>query len=467
MGRAMMEYSGYEAASPRHGMLSQEQLRVAVAEGEVDTVVLAFTDMQGRLQGKRLSAEFFFDEVAEHYSEGCNYLLAVDVDMNTVDGYAMSSWATGYGDFVLRPDMTTLRRMPWHQATALVIADLTWLDEAPVVASPRQILKAQIDRLAARGWTAMTGTELEFLVFRDSYEQAAAKHYRDLVPANQYNVDYSILGTSRIEPLLRKIRNGMTGAGLYVESVKGECNLGQHEIAFRYADAVTTCDNHSIYKTGAKEIAAQDGSSVTFMAKPNLREGNSCHIHLSLRGRDGTPVLAGDRPHGLSKIGEHFLAGQLAAMRELTLCYAPNINSYKRYVPGSFAPTSVRWGVDNRSCALRLVGHGHSLRVENRTPGGDVNPYLAVAAMIAAGLHGIDNELPLEPAFAGNAYTDTSSRVPETLREALELWGKSDLVRQSFGDEVTEHYGNYARVELAAYDAAVTDWELQRCFERM
>ncbi|HEX9622795.1 MAG TPA: glutamine synthetase family protein [Streptosporangiaceae bacterium] len=463
----MMEYSGYEAASPRHGMLSQEQLRVAVAEGEVDTVVLAFTDMQGRLQGKRLSAEFFFDEVAEHYSEGCNYLLAVDVDMNTVDGYAMSSWATGYGDFVLRPDMTTLRRMPWHEATALVIADLTWLDEAPVVASPRQILKAQIDRLAARGWTAMTGTELEFLVFRDSYEQAAAKHYRDLVPANQYNVDYSILGTSRIEPLLRKIRNGMTGAGLYVESVKGECNLGQHEIAFRYADAVTTCDNHSIYKTGAKEIAAQDGSSVTFMAKPNLREGNSCHIHLSLRGRDGTPVLAGDRPHGLSKIGEHFLAGQLAAMRELTLCYAPNINSYKRYVPGSFAPTSVRWGVDNRSCAMRLVGHGHSLRVENRTPGGDVNPYLAVAAMIAAGLHGIDNELPLEPAFVGNAYTDTSSRVPETLREALELWGKSDLVRQSFGDEVTEHYGNYARVELAAYDAAVTDWELQRCFERM
>ena len=252
-----------------------------------------------------------------------------------------------------------------------------------------------------------------------------------------------------------------------MESVKGECNLGQHEIAFRYADAVTTCDNHSIYKTGAKEIAAQDGSSITFMAKPNQREGNSCHIHLSLRGRDGTPVLAGDRPHGLSKIGEHFLAGQLAAMRELTLCYAPNINSYKRYVPGSFAPTSVRWGVDNRSCALRLVGHGHSLRVENRTPGGDVNPYLAVAAMIAAGLHGIDNELPLEPAFAGNAYTDTSSRVPETLREALELWGKSDLVRQSFGDEVTEHYGNYARVELAAYDAAVTDWELRRGFERL
>jgi glutamine synthetase len=461
-------------------MLTLEQLRVEVGDDEIDTVVLAFTDMQGRLQGKRLAAEFFLDEVAEHYSEGCNYLLAVDVDMNTVDGYAMSSWDRGYGDFVLVPDMATLRRVPWQEGTVLVIADLTWLDGAPVLASPRQILRAQVQRLAERGWAAMVGTELEFVVYRDSYEQAAAKDYRDLVPANQYNVDYSILGTSRIEPLLRRIRNEMAGAGLYVESAKGECNLGQHEIAFRYAEAVTTCDNHSIYKTGSKEIAAQDSSSITFMAKPNAREGNSCHIHLSLRGRDGTGaaartgagtrstmVLAGDRPYGLSELGEHFLAGQLAAMRELTLCYAPNINSYKRYVPGSFAPTSVRWGPDNRTCALRLVGHGASLRVENRVPGGDVNPYLAVAAMIAAGLHGIDNELPLEPPVEGNAYLDTSAKVPHTLRDALELWQKSDLARESFGAEVTEHYANYARVELEAYDAAVTDWELRRGFERL
>jgi glutamine synthetase len=462
-------YRGHGPYTQQRGMLTLERLRVEVGEGEVDTVVLAFTDMQGRLQGKRLAAEFFLDEVAEHYSEGCNYLLAVDVDMNTVDGYAMSSWDRGYGDFVLVPDMTTLRRVPWHPATAMVIADLTWLDGAPVVASPRQILKAQTARLAERGWAAMVGTELEFVVYRDTYEQAAAKNYRDLVPANQYNVDYSILGTSRIEPLLRRIRNQMAGAGLYVESAKGECNLGQHEIAFRYAEAVTTCDNHSIYKTGAKEIAAQDGSSITFMAKPNAREGNSCHIHLSLRGRgeDGAPVLAGDRPYGLSKLGEHFLAGQLHAMRELTLCYAPNVNSYKRYVPGSFAPTAVRWGPDNRTCALRLVGHGPSLRAENRVPGGDVNPYLAVAAMIAAGLHGIDHELPLEPAVEGNAYLDTSARVPHTLRDALELWQKSDLARQAFGTEVVEHYANYARVELAAYDAAVTDWELRRCFERL
>jgi glutamine synthetase len=448
-------------------MLTLERLRVEVGDGTVDTVVLAFTDMQGRLQGKRLSAEFFLEEVAQHYSEGCNYLLAVDVEMNTVDGYAMSSWDRGYGDFVMVPDMATLRRVPWHEGTVMVTADLTWLDGTPVVASPRQILKAQTERLAERGWTALAGTELEFIVYNDSYEQAAAKAYRDLVPANLYNVDYSILGTSRIEPLLRRIRNEMAGAGLYVESAKGECNLGQHEIAFRYAEAVATCDNHSIYKTGAKEIAAQDGTSITFMAKPNAREGNSCHIHLSIRSADGTPVMAGDGEYGLSEAGEHFLAGQLAAMRELTLCYAPNINSYKRYVPGSFAPTAVRWGPDNRTCALRLVGHGPSLRVENRVPGGDVNPYLAVAAMIAAGLHGIDSELPLEPAVEGNAYLDTSARVPHTLRDALELWGKSDLAREAFGAEVVEHYANYARVELEAYDAAVTDWELRRSFERL
>ncbi|MGD0687560.1 MAG: glutamine synthetase family protein [Streptosporangiaceae bacterium] len=463
----MTGHGGDEAARLRHGMMTLERLRTGYGTGEIDTVILAFTDMQGRLQGKRLSAEYFLSEVVQHYSEGCNYLLAVDVDMNTVDGYAMSSWDRGYGDFMLVPDMSTLRHMPWHDATALVLADLTWLDGTPVLASPRQILKAQTDRLAARGWRAMAGTELEFIVYSDTYEQAAEKSYRNLVPGNQYNVDYSILGTSRVEPLLRAIRNGMAGAGLYVESAKGECNLGQHEIAFRYADAVTTCDNHSIYKTGAKEIAAQAGMSVTFMAKPNDREGNSCHIHLSLAGEDGTAVLAGDGPHGLSKLGEHFLAGQLAALRELTLCYAPNINSYKRYVLGSFAPTAVRWGVDNRTCALRLVGHGASLRGENRAPGGDVNPYLAIAAMIAAGLHGIDNELPLEPAYEGNAYLDSGPRVPHTLRDALELWSGSDIVAQSFGTEVQEHYANYARVELAAYDAAVTDWELQRCFERL
>ena len=448
-------------------MLSLEQLRTAVAARTADTVVLAFTDMQGRLQGKRLSAEFFLAEVAENHAEGCNYLLAVDVEMNTVGGYAMSSWERGYGDFVLVPDLATLRWMPWHEGTVLLLADLAWQDGTPVAASPRQILQAQAARLAERGWTAYAGTELEFVVYNESYEQAQGKAFRGLTPANLYNNDYSILGGSRVEPLLRQIRLGMTGAGLYVESSKGECNLGQHEIAFRYADAVTTCDNHSVYKTGAKEIAAAHGMSLTFMAKPNQREGNSCHVHLSLRDADGRPVMAGDREYGLSRLGEQFLAGQLAALREMSLLFAPNINSYKRYAAGSFAPIAVRWGVDNRTCAYRLVGHGQSLRAENRVPGGDVNPYLAVAAMIAGGLDGIERELPLEAAFKGNAYDDPGPRVPATLRDALEAWERSVLAPAAFGDDVVAHYANGARVELSAFDAAVTDWELQRSFERM
>nr|WP_189180797.1 glutamine synthetase family protein [Microbispora rosea] len=444
-----------------------ERLRDDVEAGRVDTVLLAVTDMQGRLQGKRLSARYFLEEVLHHAAEGCNYLLAVDVDMNTVDGYAMSSWERGYGDFVMRPDLSTLRRVPWHEGTVLLLADLVWEDGADVVASPRQILRRQIARLAERGWTAYVGTELEFVVYDDTYEQAWKRGYRDLTPANLYNVDYSLLGTSRIEPLLRKIRLGMEGAGLYVESAKGECNLGQHEIAFRYADALTTCDNHVFYKNGAKEIAAREGKSITFMAKPNQREGNSCHIHISLRDADGAPVMAGAGPYGLSETGRRFIAGQLAALRELTLLYAPNINSYKRYVAGSFAPTAVKWGVDNRTCALRLVGHGSSLRIENRVPGGDVNPYLAVAAMIAAGLRGIDEGLEPEEPFTGNAYDSGAERVPATLRDALALWEGSPIAEEAFGKDVVEHYANNARVELAAFDAAVTDWELYRGFERL
>ncbi|GII61709.1 glutamine synthetase [Sphaerisporangium krabiense] len=448
-------------------MLTVDELRDDVSAGRVDTVLLAIADMQGRLQGKRLSARYFLEQVLEHAAEGCDYLLAVDVDMNTVDGYAMSSWERGYGDFVMRPDLSTLRRVPWQDGTVLLMADVVWEDGGDVAASPRQILRAQIGRLAERGWKAYVGTELEFVVYRDGYEEAWAKAYRDLTPANLYNVDYSLLGGARVEPLLRRIRLGMEGAGMYVESAKGECNLGQHEIAFRFDEALVTCDNHGIYKNGAKEIAAQDGMSVTFMAKPNHREGNSCHIHISLRTAEGDPVMAGDGPHGLSKVGEHFIAGQLAALREFTLLYAPNINSYKRYVPGSFAPTAVKWGVDNRTCALRLVGHGPSLRVENRVPGGDVNPYLAVSGMIAAGLHGIEHELPLEEPFSGNAYAAGAETVPATLRDALALWRSSEIAKAALGEEVVEHYANNARVELAAFDAAVTDWEMFRGFERM
>ena len=449
------------------GFLTVDELREEVAAGRIDTVLLAFADMQGRLQGKRLSARFFLEEVLHHGSEGCNYLLAVDVDMNTVEGYAMSSWDRGYGDFVMKPDLSTLRRVPWQEGTALLMADLTWEDGEGVPASPRQILRRQLARLEERGLRAYVGTELEFVVYDDSYEDAWRRGYRDMSPANLYNVDYSLLGTARVEPLLRRIRREMEGAGLYVESAKGECNLGQHEIAFRFDEALRTCDNHAIYKNGAKEIAAQEGKSITFMAKPNQREGNSCHVHISLRGTGGELVMAGDGPHGMSELGGRFVAGQLAGLRELTLMYAPNINSYKRFVPGSFAPTAVKWGVDNRTCALRLVGHGPSLRVENRVPGGDVNPYLAVSALIAAGLHGIDAELELQEAFEGNAYTSGAETVPHTLRDALALFEGSKLARETFGDDVVAHYANNARIELAAFDAAVTDWELFRGFERM
>jgi glutamine synthetase len=448
-------------------MLSLDELQEAERTSEIDTVLVTLADMQGRLQGKRCAARYFLDEVAPHGAEACNYLLAVDVEMSTVDGYRMSSWDLGYGDFELRPDLATLRRVPWHPGTALVLCDLAWESGDPVVASPRQVLKRQLDRLGPHGWRAYAGTELEFMVFKDSFEDAWRGGYRNLEPANQYNVDYSMLGTARIEPLLRRIRNGMTGAGMYVESAKGECNRGQHEIAFRYDEVLRTCDNHVIYKTGAKEIAAGLGMSLTFMAKYDEREGNSCHIHLSLRTADGGPVMAGDGAHGMSAIGEHFVAGLLAGLRELTLFFAPNINSYKRFVDGSFAPTAIAWGMDNRTCALRVVGNGASLRVENRVPGGDVNPYLAVAAMIAAGLHGIDAELPLEPAFEGNAYGSDRPRVPGTLREAAEAFAKSALAREAFGDEVVEHYLNAARVEIAAFDATITDWERYRGFERL
>jgi glutamine synthetase len=447
--------------------MSLDELRSGVSDGSIDTVVVAVTDLQGRLQGKRLDARYFLQDVLEHGTEGCNYLFAVDVEMNTVDGYRISSWELGYGDFVMVPDLATLRRVPWHPGTTMLLADAKWLDGTPVAESPRQVLRRQLDRLAERGWTAFVGTELEFIVFDDSYERAWDQRYAGLTPSNQYNSDYSILGTGRVEPLLRELRLGMRDAGMEVESAKGECNPGQHEIAFKYTDALTTCDNHVVYKTGAKEIAAQRGSSLTFMAKYNEREGNSCHIHLSLRDEAGRPVFAGDGPGGVSKEFEHFLAGQLVALRELSYFFAPNINSYKRYQPGSFAPTAVAWGWDNRTCALRVVGRGPSLRFENRLPGGDVNPYLAVSAMIAAGMNGVENELPLEAAFDGNAYVSDAPRVPVTLREAAELLASSDVAHKAFGDDVVAHYCNTARVELAAFDAAVTDWERVRSFERM
>lgn len=449
------------------GILSVDELNTMIDAKEIDTVIVAFTDMQGRLVGKRVGARFFKEEISHHGAECCNYLLAVDVEMNTVAGYKISSWEKGYGDMAMIPDFDTLRLVPWIPGTALVLADMHWLDETPVAPSPREILKTQIARLAEHGLVPYVGTELEFIVFEDSFREAWGKGYTGLRPASDYNIDYALLASTRMEPLLRDIRLGMEGAGMYCEGVKGECNLGQQEIAFKYDHALVTCDNHSIYKNGAKEIADAHGKSLTFMAKFNEREGNSCHIHLSFRGTDGAAALADpDRPYGFSKIMEHFIAGQLKTMRELTLFLAPNINSYKRYVDGSFAPTAVAWGLDNRTCALRVVGKGHSLRVENRVPGGDVNQYLAVAALIAGGLYGIENELELEPIFEGNAYGSDAPRVPSSLREAASLFEGSEIARAAFGVDVVEHYLNNARIEQAAFDSAITDWERVRGFER-
>ncbi|MBX6372498.1 MAG: glutamine synthetase, partial [Acidothermus sp.] len=427
-------------------MMRLDELADLVERGDIDTVLVVFTDMQGRLQGKRVFARYFLDEVAHHGTEGCNYLLAVDVEMNTVPGYTISSWDRGYGDMLLQPDLDTLRLVPWMPATAMVQCDLAWLDGSPLRQSPRQILRTQVEAARDRGFVALAGTELEFMVFADDYVTAWHKGYRDLVPANRYNVDYSILGTSEVETLLRAIRNGMAGAGMQVESAKGECNFGQHEIAFRYADVLRTADNHVVYKTGAKEIAATHGKSITFMAKFNEREGNSCHIHMSLRGTDGSVVFA-DGPHGRSSIFEHFVAGVLDTLAEFTLWYAPNINSYKRYQPGSFAPTTIAWGLDNRTCALRVVGHGPSLRVENRVPGGDVNPYLALAAMLAGGLYGIEHQLPLEPPYEGNAYAANKPHVPTTLRDARNAFAASERARKIFGDDVVDHYVHAADTE--------------------
>jgi glutamine synthetase len=443
--------------------MTPEELTSKVDDGTIDTVLLGLADMQGRLQGKRLTGRHFVDEVMADGAEGCNYLLAVDVEMNTVGGYAMASWESGYGDFVMRPDLDTLRPIPWHEATALCLADVVWPDGSDVLAAPRQILRRQLGRLAELGWNANAATELEFIVFRDGYAQAWHKGYRELEPANLYNVDYSLLGTARIEPLIRRIRNGMAAAGMVVESSKGECNLGQHEINFRYADALTAADEHVIYKTGAKEIAAQEGMAITFMAKYDEREGSSCHVHLSLAAREGgASVFARDRA-----VFEQFLAGQLACMRELTLLFAPNVNSYKRFQPATFAPTAVAWGLDNRTCSLRVVGHGQGLRVENRLAGADVNPYLALSAMIAAGLHGIEQGLELEPPHDGNAYTSGKPRVPSTLQAARDLFAASEVACDAFGPEVVEHYVNGADVELRAFEAAVTDWERYRGFERL
>jgi glutamine synthetase len=442
-------------------VLTLDELTSEVEARTIDTVVCAFTDMQGRLMGKREEAHYFVSETAEHGLEGCNYLLALDMEMDPQPGYAMASWERGYGDFHLLPDMDTLRKIPWLEGTALVLCDVAWEDGSPVVASPRQVLAAQVARARAAGFEPMFGSELEFYLLKETYEQAHAKHYRELTPSVPYILDYHVLATTYDEGFIRQIRNGMQGAGIPVESSKGEAWPGQHEINFRFADAITMADNHVIYKNGAKEIAHRNGCSITFMAKPDHTWiGNSCHIHASL-WRDGANAFASE-----GSAFDGFLAGWIAAARELALFLAPNVNSYKRYAAGSWAPTTLAWGHDNRTCGFRIVGHSSSKRVETRIPGGDVNPYLAFAALIAAGLHGIEARLELPPPLEGNAYESDAARFPSTLREAITALEEGSVARAAFGDEAVDHYLNYGHTEQRLFDEAVTCWERERLFER-
>ncbi|MFJ9616498.1 glutamine synthetase family protein [Streptomyces noursei] len=445
------------------------RLRAEADAGRVEEVIVSVPDLQGRLQGSRLSVPHFLDEAAEQGFAACLYLLASDVEMNTGPGYAIDAWQSGFGDFVLRPDPATLRTLPWDEGTALVLADAVWSDGRAVEVAPRQILRTQLDRLAERGLAAFAGTELEFLVFRETYRQAWDRRYHGLETATTYNVDYSLQGLAEIEPVVRRIRREMVRAGLTMETARAECHAGQYEIVFRYDEAMATCDNHVFFKNGAKQIAAQEGVALTFMPKFDEGEGNSCHVHLSLRGTDGSAVLADSAADdGMSELMRHFVAGQLACLADFALLMAPNINSYKRLQPGGFAPTGITWGRDNRTCPVRVVGQGHSMRIEHRVPGGDANPYLATAAAVAAGLYGIENRLPLPEPHAANALDDPSvPRLPSTLTEALHRWENSEIAAKVFGASVVAHYAQAARTELAAFESAVTDWERVRGFERL
>jgi len=447
-------------------MLSLDELRSEVEAGTIDTVVTAFTDMQGRLFGKRIVGDYFLDEVVSHGVEGCNYLLALDMEMEPLPGYEMANWEDGYGDFGIAPDMSTLRRVPWLDRTALVLCDVVNHDGSPVVASPRQILIAQYERAKGMGYTPLFASELEFYLYKDSYAEANEKDFRDLTPTIPYILDYHILATTMDEEYLGPIRRGMHAAGVPVEFSKGEAWYGQHEVNTRYADVVTSADRHTIYKNGVKEIAFLHGISATFMAKPSEKDiGSSCHIHSSLVGDDGKAVFVDGEEE--TETFHHYIGGMRSHLRELALFVAPSVNSYKRYATESWAPTSISWGRDNRTCGFRVVGHGQSRRVECRIPGADANPYLAMAALLAAGLDGIENKTDPGPELKGNAYeAGEAEPFPSSLREAVKLWEESDFAKMAFGESVHKHYLNYGQLEQKLFDQVVTDYERRRMFER-
>jgi glutamine synthetase len=448
-------------------MLSLDELRKEGEEGTIDTVVTAFTDMQGRLFGKRIEIDYFLEEAVGHGVEGCNYLLALDMEMEPVPGYEMANWEKGYGDFGIQPDMSTLRRIPWLDRTAMVLADVVNHDGSPVEPSPRQILIAVYEKAREMGFTPYAASELEFYLYKESYAEAWEKGFNDLTPTIPYILDYHILATTMDEQYLGAIRRGMQGAGIPVEFSKGEAWYGQHEVNFRYADAVTAADRHTIYKNGVKEIAFLNDISASFMAKPSEKDiGSSCHLHQSLVDSDGKSAFVDENGEETDTF-MHFLGGMRNHVKDLALFIAPSVNSYKRYAAESWAPTSVSWGRDNRTCGFRVVGHGQSRRVECRIPGADANPYLAFAGLLAAGLDGIENQTDPGPELKGNAYeAGEAEPFPSALREAKELWDASDFAKKAFGDAVHEHYSNYARYEQQEFDQVVTDYERRRMFER-
>ncbi len=452
------------------GNLTFEALKAAVTAAEIDTVLVCLVDMQGRLMGKRFQAEFFVDSAWEE-THSCNYLLATDLEMYTVDGFKATSWAAGYGDYTMKPDLTTLRRVPWLEGTALVLCDvLDHHTHAEVPHSPRAILRRQMARLADMNMVPMMASELEFFLFDGSFEEAHESGYAGLRPISPYNEDYHIFQTTKEESVMRAIRNGLQGAGVPVENSKGEADPGQEEINVRYTNALEMADNHAIIKNACKEIAWKNGRSVTFLAKWNTdAAGSSSHIHQSLVAMDGTPLFYDpDAPHGMSQTMRHYLAGLLAHASEITYFLAPYVNSYKRFMEGTFAPTRAIWSRDNRTAGYRMCGEGtKAIRVECRVGGSDLNPYLAMAALLAAGLDGIDNKLELEDEFTGDAYKARRARqIPQTLRGATAALKKSKLLRAAFGDGVVDHYVRAAEWEQEEYDRVVTDWEVARGFER-
>lgn len=455
---------------PAPGVLELCELRELVESGQVDNVVVAVPDLAGRLQGSRVAADLFLRDVVADGFSACTYLLSSDLEMVTRDGYRISTWDTGFGDLLLRPDTSTLRKLPWEPRTALVISDATWPDGSAVDVAPRTILQRQLERLTERWLQAVVATELEFRVFRAPFRQAWDRGYRNLSPATAFNVDYALGGLGPLDPLAADLRATMQELGVPFETARGECAPGQYEITFRYGPALAMCDGHLLYKQAAKAVAARHDLSLTFMAKFDEAEGSSGHVHFSLRDADAEPSFAGngtgDRT-GMSQLMAQFVAGQLACMSDFTLLFAPTVNSYKRLRPGSFAPTSIAWGRDNRTCAVRVVGAGSSLRFEHRVPGADVNPYLVLAGIIAAGLHGIDQQLELEPAATGNVFSQQRPRLPLTLEEALGRWSSSAWAKEAFGTDVVTHLAAAAGAELDAFGATVTEWERQRYFERI